>query len=69
MQEKRSRSRRDVHWDQMVEGNPDKARTEEADKRKGLSWAGMLALVLLAIAVATGFAYLLVYPYFQEHPR
>jgi hypothetical protein len=45
------------------------AASEGDGKRKGLSWAGMLALVLLAILVATGFAYLLVYPFFHQQPR
>jgi hypothetical protein len=38
-------------------------------KPSSMSWAAMLALVLLAILVATGCAYLLVNPFFHQHPR
>jgi hypothetical protein len=34
-----------------------------------MSWAAMLGLVLLAILVAAGCAYLLVSPFFHQHPR
>ena len=43
---------------------------EEADipERKGtsLSWPAMLWLVLLAIAIASGVAYLMISPYFHR---
>jgi uncharacterized integral membrane protein len=37
-------------------------------QRRSLSWAAMLMLVLLAILLAAGCAYLLVNPFFHQHP-
>jgi len=37
-------------------------------KRASLSWTAMLWIVLLGILAAAGFAYLLVNPFFHQHP-
>jgi len=37
-------------------------------KRLSLSWTAMLCIVLLAILAAAGCAYLLVNPFFHQHP-
>jgi hypothetical protein len=40
---------------------------EQSQHSNGPSWATMLVLLFLAIAVATGIAYWLIYPYIHRH--
>jgi hypothetical protein len=42
------------------------SREDGAPRREGLSWGAMMALVALAILVATACAYLLVNPFFHQ---
>jgi NhaP-type Na+/H+ or K+/H+ antiporter len=43
--------------------------TEQPQQHSGPSWGLMLALLFLAILVASGIAYWLIYPYVHPHPR
>lgn len=40
---------------------------EQPEHSSGLSWATMLLLLFLAIAVASGIAYWMIYPYIHRH--
>ena len=42
---------------------------EQSQHSRELSWAAMLVLLFLAIAVAASIAYWMIYPYIHQHPR
>jgi hypothetical protein len=42
---------------------------EQPQQHNGPSWGLMLALLFLAILVASGIAYWLIYPFIHQHPH